>query len=296
MTSEKFYRAKVPTTKFGDTFGELVGKTAKVNTVRTFGDIDYETLNKRRFVDTVEFNKFYTVVKDFVLARLGFPVVRVELTDFQMLTAIDESIARLDYHAPDWCTQYMTFETSASINMYELPRHVCTGFRYAAYKKTLLSVVQENGTLEFDFFLKYFQDNFLFSDFYISDFLLMQMHLEQIRKILGREGSFDLVNGKYLIIHPEPKTHDAEQVIIEYKALDSDTLHPQFISWIQRYASATCKLILGQIRGKYDTLPSPAGGARLNGERLSQEGAQEQALLIEELLGEIETPPAFTMF
>ena len=54
--------------------------------------------------------------------------------------------------------------------------------------------------------------------------------------------------------------------------------------------------MLGVIRGKYDSLPSPGGGARLNGEAMSREGAEEQDKLMEELIMEIEEPPAFTVF
>jgi len=73
-------------------------------------------------------------------------------------------------------------------------------------------------------------------------------------------------------------------------------LHPYFISWLQRFSTAICKVILGQIRGKFSELPSPQGGARLNGAALVQEGQQEQEKLVVELMTEIEEPPAFTMF
>ena len=83
---------------------------------------------------------------------------------------------------------------------------------------------------------------------------------------------------------------------MEFKAIDSKTLHPYYINWIQKYSLAICKVILGQIRGKYQTLPSPAGGAQLNGEALIQQGTEEQAKLVEDLLLEIEEPPAFSTF
>ena len=166
--------------------------------------------------------------------------------------------------------------------------------QYVVYKKTLLAVAAAQGSLEFDFFVKYFQDNFLFKDFQISDFLVMIMHLEQIRKILSREGTFNVIDNTSLMIYPVPSHH--EEVIVEFKSLNSDSLHPYFVNWIQRYSTAIAKGILGGIRGKYDTLPSPGGGARLNGEALMQQSAQEKQEYIEELLTEIEEPPCFTAF
>ena len=288
------YVALKPNTKYGNTYGTVSGSYAELEDWDYYGEIDHSNINRRRFKNQTYFTEFYESIKDFVLARLGFPVVRVELTDFQVQTAIDEAVSKLDYHAPDWCTQFCTFSTSANISLYELPTVVTNNFRNAVYRKNLLSIAQSNGTLEFDFFIKYFQDNFLFRDFSVGDYYITISHLEMMRKILGNDGTFNIVNNKYLNIAPPPTF--AEEVLVEFKAIDSNTLHPYFINWIQRFSLAICKVILGQIRGKYQTLPSPAGGAQLNGESLIQQGTQEQEQLIEQLMTEIEEPPAFSTF
>jgi len=288
-----------PNSSYGSTFGVRVGDSPGVaaSALTTSGNgIDYDTLNRRRFTDRVAFNEFYTIIKDSVRARLGHPVVRVELSDFQLLTAIDEAISRLDYHAPDWCINYMSFQTQIGVGLYKLPRFVLNNLQYAAYKKTLLAVAAQEGSLEFDFFIKYFQENFLFQDFGVSDFLILQTSLKTMRRVLGREGMFNVVNGEYLQLFPVP-TEIAEQVVVIFKALNTPTLHHYYINWLQRYATAISKGILGQIRGKYTTLPSPAGGAQLNGAALVQECEAEKATLLDELLHEIEEPPAaFTTF
>jgi len=290
-----YYAYKVQT-RYGNTFGTVGGSQALLDQWDYPGEIEYDNLNRRRFTNDTNFSDFYGIIKDFILARLGFPVVRVELTEFQLQTAIDEAVSKLDYHAPDWCLQYATFATSGGIALYELPRVVMNNFRYAVYKKNLLSVTRANETLEFDFFIKYFQDNFLFNDFSIGDYYITMSHLEMIRKILGNDGSFSVVNNRFLNIAPTPMSTDAQEVIVEFKALDSATLHPYFVNWIQKYALAISKVILGQIRGKYKTLPSPGGGAQLNGEALVDQGTKEQEKLVEDLLHEIEEPPVFSVF
>ena len=73
-------------------------------------------------------------------------------------------------------------------------------------------------------------------------------------------------------------------------------MHPYYKNWIQRYALAVAKGVLGEVRGKYSTLPSPGGGAILNGVALLQQSQVEKDQLKEELLSEIEEPPVFTMF
>ena len=184
MSSQKPIR---PKTSWGNTTAIKVGSTNDASAHNTFGDIDYDTLNRSRFSDSIAFNKFYAILKDSILSRLGSPVIRVELTDHQILTVIDEAISKLDYHAPQWCTNYMSFTTVRHKNLYELPRFVMNNLQYVVYKKSLLSVAQQQGTLEFDFFIKYFQDNFLFKDFQITDFLIMTMHLIGYRSLLQQE-------------------------------------------------------------------------------------------------------------
>jgi len=279
---------------YGDTFGtyggRLLGDTDIYSTA-----IDASKLNISTLSDPVEFTDFEKTIRDFVLARLGHPVVRVELTDFQLRTAIDEAITNLDYHAPFWTTQVATFQCSGGINAYMLPMHIAYNLSYVVYKKSLLSIQNMAGTLEFDFFIKYFQDNFLFSNFNIAEFYLLQTHLETMRKVLSQDGAWDIINGNILQLYPTPIL-DTQTVILVFRALDAATLHPYYKNWMQRYALAAAMGILGEIRGKYATLPSPGGGAKLNGQALIQQSTQDKATLKEELLFEIEEPPVFTMF
>jgi len=53
--------------------------------------------------------------------------------------------------------------------------------------------------------------------------------------------------------------------------------------WLRSMAVAQAKMILGQGRGKYNTLAGPQGGITLNGNELKQEALAEIALLDDEL-------------
>lgn len=278
---------------FGNTFVDSIGAHIDQGVLQT--SIDRAKLNTGTEAPVEEFTPFETTMRDYALAQLGHPVVRVELSPFQLRTCIDEGISKLNYHAPLWMKQIAVFDASAGINMYELPKYMMDNLEYVVYKKTLLSIQSQAGTLEFDFFIKYFQDNFLFQNFGVADFYLLQQNLEMTRKILGQEGSFNVVDGKYLLLMPAPVT-TPQQVIVEYRAISTESIHPAYRNWIQRYTLASAKGILGQIRGKYKTLPSPAGGAQLNGDELMRQSEQEKQALIEELLGEIEMPPVFSTY
>jgi len=278
---------------WGNSFTAYGGK--EVSQGNPLGEIDRDKLNATTVVDGVEFTHFEETLKDYIMARLGHPVVRVELTPFQIKTCMDEAVGTMYNHAPLFATQFATFEASAGISTYELPSYILDTLDYVVYKKTLLSIQQAAGTLEFDFFIKYFQDNYLFENFGVGDFYLLQQNLEMTRKILGQEGSFTVLDNKYLHINPRPVI-TPQVVIVVYRALNSNTLHPAYRNWIQQYALAGAKGILGEIRGKFATVPSPGGGAKLNGESLIRESEKEKDLLLKRLLDEFEEPPRFSVY
>jgi hypothetical protein len=278
---------------YGNSFAIPYGDL--VDTSKPSSEIKYDELNKTTLQDNIEFNKFEEEIKSFILGRLGYPVIRVELSDFQIKTVIDEAVTKLSNHAPLWATQFITFKTVAGVNIYELPRYVLDNLVYVVYKKDLIGIPGMGQSLEQDYFLKYFQQNFLLNDFSIGEFNLLQMSLEMMRKILGQDGSFDVVNNQYLQIYPVPATTD-QSVIVQYRAIDSSTIHPAYKNFIQRYALALAKSILGQIRGKYKTLPGPGGGAQLNGELLMQQSEKEIEMLDKQLLAEFEEPPGFSLY
>jgi hypothetical protein len=245
--------------------------------------------------DTITFSPFEETIRAYMLGSLGYPTVKVELTDFNIKQSIDEAVTFMTYHAPLWTNQFLVFDASAGCNMYELPQHVLNNLEYVVYKKSLLSIQAQSNTLEFDFFIKYFQDNFLFSDFSVGEFYMLQSHMEQIRKILSQEGTWDVIDNKYLQLQPFPAT-TPDPVIVIYRAISSDTIHPMYRNWIQRYATAKAMTILGRVRGKYSSLPGPGGGAVLDGKELREEGKTEMDELRQELLTELEEPVPFTTF
>tara|TARA_R100000458_G_C8245395_1_gene223463 strand:+ start:79 stop:942 length:864 start_codon:yes stop_codon:yes gene_type:complete len=277
---------------YGDSFGTYGGRL--VTDQEQPEGIDYNKLNKNTVIDGVEFNKFEETIKDFVFARLGHPVVRVELTPFQVKTCIDEAVTELNYHAPLWSRNYCTFEASTGYGTYELPSHVINNLSYVVYKKGLMTSNFPAESFESDAFISYFTgyQQGLYTN--IADFYLLQQSLESMRKILGNEGTFEVVNNKYIQLYPTPESN--QDVIVEYRAIDSNTINAAYLNWLQRYTVAVAKGVLGEIRGKYASLPSPGGGAVLNGKDLVAASDKEKEKLLEELRSSVQEPPAFSMF
>jgi len=276
---------------YGNSFTNVASQN--IGDHKPYGEIDVDNLNKTKLSDIVEFSDIEEQIRDYMLASLGHPVVRVELVDHQFKVCIDQAITELEYHAPHLTRQMAVFETTARVGVYKLPQYIIRNITYLTYKKNLLALQAQAGTLEFDFLLSWFQGggNFL-EGFGIGDFYLLQSTMETTRRILGQEGGFDILDGQFLQIYPVPSVSD--YAIVEYRGLNSATLSPKLRSWVQRYATACAKEILGQVRGKFTIVPGPGGGTQMNGQLLMQQAQQEKDLLRQELMSEIEEPPMFT--
>lgn len=278
-------------TAYGSSYGTYGGVRLKDQTLPSTQTKD---LNNADAKDLNEWKPFERTVKDFILARLGAPVVKVELTDFQLETCIDEAITKLEYYAPDWMTQYASFETSANVNVYELPQEIANGLNDVWYKRNFFNLGATPGSLEYDFAIMFFTNTGLFNNYNVSQYLLMQQYLKQISNVLSQGATWQLIGGKHLHIWPVPDS--TAGVILEFRALDVDRIHPMYKNWIQRYAMCLAKEILGRIRGKFQTLPGPSGGSRLDGESLLAEAKEEKEKLVEELMESLEQPVLFDIF
>ena len=283
---------KPKVTGYGNSFSDIASQDINDHKSPDTQEIDLDNLNKSKQSDVIEFTNFEEEVKDYMLASLGHPVTRVELNDHQLKICIDESITELDYHAPHFTRQYAVFSTSGGYNLYQIPSYILRNLVYVTFKKTLLSIQSQAGSLEFDFFIKYFQDNYLFDSFTIGDYYLLQSTLETTRRVLSQDGGWDIIDGRYLQLYPIPAVTDV--AILEYRAINSMTMTPKMKNWIQKYATACAMGLLGQVRGKFRVVPGPGGGTQLNGDALMAQATQMKMALKEELMNEVEEPPMFT--
>jgi hypothetical protein len=53
--------------------------------------------------------------------------------------------------------------------------------------------------------------------------------------------------------------------------------------WLRDYTLAVCKVMLGEARGKFNTIAGPQGGTTLNGSDLKQQGEAEMQRLDDEV-------------
>lgn len=122
--------------------------------------------------------------------------------------------------------------------------------------------------------------------------------------------SYELQNNK-IRVYPTPGTHSPKKIWVEFSVFedawdeDSDRLagaagvnnlntipfanipyrhiNSMGKQWIRRFALALCKEMLGQVRGKFSTIPIPGESVTLNHSELLSQAKDEQEKLREEL-------------
>jgi hypothetical protein len=84
----------------------------------------------------------------------------------------------------------------------------------------------------------------------------------------------------------ETNDYQPESVLLwiyNYKPDSMLLSDPQVYPWLQEYALAFSKSILGQARGKFSTIAGPQGGGQLNGAALLAEAQLEMEQLEKDL-------------
>ena len=110
---------------------------------------------------------------------------------------------------------------------------------------------------------------------------------ETVGRLFGNKINFtwDTVTKKFTIIR---RPRNAETLLLQvYMKRTDETLldDPYAKSWIREYALAQCKMMLGEARSKYNSLPGAQGNVSMNGNDLKNEAQTA----IEKLEREIET-------
>lgn len=86
-------------------------------------------------------------------------------------------------------------------------------------------------------------------------------------------------------------------IIAETYREDDELLNDPYVKpWLVSYAVAKAKMILGEIRGKFQTLAGPGGGVTLNGSELKQEAQAEMEKLDEQLKNDITSDEGYDIF
>ncbi|MFW6028961.1 MAG: hypothetical protein ACOCRO_01765 [Halanaerobiales bacterium] len=231
--------------------------------------------------DGNEPEQMYPMTRDWVWRMLGYPLVRVELSEQHISDAIDMAIDRYEeFRNPEQTYHYLP--VAVGQDLVELPAWMS--------KKEVMDVVysphsdlfsQLTGAGE-SFYLTYYLQNT--GGTFLSDFYVAMAYKETLELTLGIGPQYELFTQKnkegewrdYIRLSPKPSV--SLQIGVLYnrpmteEEVDSST-------WIRKYALTWAKEQLGRIRSKFASVPGPTGEMQLDGQQLITEAQQERESL-----------------
>jgi hypothetical protein len=253
-------------------------------------------------------------LKERIKRRLGYPVVKVELDDQQILDCIDYAATRFIKWAAGQSTQeyYFTLMLSGGVNFYDLPGGVVNVIKYDY--SPITGGINTLFTVE-NYFYNMGMYNFLFN---VHGFSLIEYHtVLDYLKTLHRYTP-DAYNYKYhkttnqLEIWPTPErgqwltlpdgtVYDSPGIILIKSVCIAGSTVPGWeygdqmpdiygAQWTEDFSVARATEILGLIRRKFASFNALGNqGIALDGGDLIREGLEKQ----EKLLHDLETKETY---
>jgi hypothetical protein len=114
-------------------------------------------------------------------------------------------------------------------------------------------------------------------------------YLEMARRVVGADFEW-IWNAPYLYVKNVPM-HSSKLFYICADNHIIQTIPTSDQEWINKFALARAKQIVGAIRGKYSGVSTPGGGTSLDGSEMKSTGAQEEQMLLEELRKKVPDEP-----
>jgi hypothetical protein len=226
--------------------------------------------------------------KDYILRKLGHPVVNIEMDETQIQDCIDDALKMfVENHFDGVDFGWIMLELNPEIDTYVLSENiqavteikVSNGFTNIFDEPLLIkpNVFGYDGSLGASLDLtdvEIYRQNFKMYEDYFKTTLLFD---------------YNSTSKKLLIEGKPPKAVTA--AIKVYSSFEDDDIAKSYDNiWVRKYAVALAKIQWGQNISKFSNATLP-GGVQLNGEQIKQEGIEERNQL-ELDLDEIWSEPA----
>jgi hypothetical protein len=217
---------------------------------------------------------------------LGDGMVDVELDPKHYEQGIDLAVDRYRQKSGNSTEEaYIFLELQADVNEYTLAKEVIEVKEI--YRR---SVAGSTGGVDMDPFELAYTNLYFLQGGRIGGLMTWDafaQYQEVVKRLFGGYLNFKYVTEKQkLILMRRPR--NAENVLLQvYMEKPAETLITQRYSrpWIRDYALAQCKMMLGEARSKFSSLPGAQGNVSMNGADLKNEAQTA----IEKLEREIET-------
>ncbi len=226
---------------------------------------------------------------DYVKNNLGEGMIDVELDPKHYETALARAINRYRQRSSNAVEEsYAFLELKKDQNKYILPNEIINV--RSVHRRTVGSRTEggQGGTLFEPFNLAYTNTYLLRAGATggLATYFAFASYQELVGKMFGSfiQSHYDVAT-KTLTITQRPRA-DNETVVMHTDNFRPDiTLFKDIYSkpWLRDYTLAVCKVMLGEARGKFNTIAGPQGGTTLNGSDLKQQGEAEMQRLDDEV-------------
>lgn len=223
-------------------------------------------------------------IQQWMLRRLGAPLLKVELTADHLADNIED--AKRWFAAKKGWRRFFTLNIIGGNGSYKLPQDVdvVIDVTFSANPNDLAFlalpywVPGENGQIPYSVFNVAGNSGGMY-----SSYAQTIQYIETAKKVMSAEMDWRQEN-KDLLIFPQPNRSSV--AIIEYT---SHTISPVMElserdhQLIKQYALAMAKMDLGRIRSKFDSYPTAQGTVTMDGAALLEEAATAVEKLNEEI-------------
>lgn len=219
-------------------------------------------------------------LQQWILRRLGAPMVKVELTCEHLQDAITN--AKRWFAAKKGVRRLKTIYVASGVNEYPLPDDVDV-----VIDVTFTSQKIDLSLLAAPFILPEQQIPYNvfstpMSGGLYSNYVQMTQHVEMAKRIMGAEPDWRQ-EGRILYIFPVPPTSSMIMLDCTSHVFNIDALNERDHDLLKRYALAMAKIDLGRVRSKYGEWPTAQGTTSLDGDKLLEEGRTDIEALNEEI-------------
>ena len=219
-------------------------------------------------------------IKQWILRKLGAPILKVELTDAQLDDAIEDAVRW--FAAKKGVDKILTISLVSGQSEYPLPSDADEVLDVIATEQQVdfASVFFPTmGLLDGDIPFNLYGSASLGVT---SNYVQVLQYLETLKRVLGSEMEWFVENGK-LVIVPPPSGGSA---VIRYSTSDIKSLKAlseRDYDLVRKYSYANALETLGRVRSKYAEYPTAQGSVSLDGERLLEEANTLREKLEEEI-------------
>jgi hypothetical protein len=223
-------------------------------------------------------------VVDYVQAMLGGGMIDVELDPIHYNTAIDRALNKFRQRSSNSVEESYAFLTiEVDRNDYTLPQEVMNVRQIFRRSIGSRSGGGQGGTLFEPFNLAYSNTYLLTATNMggLATYYAFASYQKQVGKMFGSEINFTFnKTTKKLTLMQRPRSEEEVLLWVYNYRPDFNLLQDPFANqWLKDYSLATCKMMLGEAREKFNQIASPQGGTSLNGTALKAEGKAEMETL-----------------